>query len=211
MLPMRSISSQVLQPTSPTQISLVPGRTVKRKGLRKPSATIRRALGSELEKRGLPESPAPVAGSTRITEPFRPVGSPSEPQILRAQRSALGGRRRLDPSDAHRRIAAGVLRVAALPVVGPVEARAVAAARVEGSVGAEDDAADRMARVLLEPVVDEDQLRVRGHHRSGGRSAARAVRSRCSRRPSPPGGLGHGSERTPGVPHLGAGPPMSPS
>ncbi len=49
MLPMRSISSQVLQPTSPTQISPVPGRIVKRKGLRKPSATIRRASGSELE------------------------------------------------------------------------------------------------------------------------------------------------------------------
>jgi hypothetical protein len=37
---------------------------------------MRRLFGSELENIGLLESAAPVAGSTRIIDPLRPVGSP---------------------------------------------------------------------------------------------------------------------------------------
>ncbi len=101
-LPIRSISSHVLHPTSPTQISPVPGRIVKRNGLRRPWATMRRALGSELEKSGLPESPAPVAGSTRISVPSSVTGSPELPQVLRAQRAPFRRRRRLHAADSDR-------------------------------------------------------------------------------------------------------------
>ena len=72
----RLISSKMSHPTSPTQTSLVPGRIVNRNGLRRPWATIRRALGSALPARGLSGRPAPVSGSTRSTAPLRAVGSP---------------------------------------------------------------------------------------------------------------------------------------
>ena len=71
----RLISSQAFQPTSPAHTSLVPGRTVMRNGLRRPWATMRRALGSELVF-GLPGMAAPVSGSIRRIEPSRLVGSP---------------------------------------------------------------------------------------------------------------------------------------
>jgi hypothetical protein len=88
----RSISSQVLQPTSPTQTSLLPGLMVKRNGLRSPEATIRRALVSG-PVRGLSGSGAPVAGSIRRIVPDRPVGSPPERRswLRRAPPSAVGG------------------------------------------------------------------------------------------------------------------------
>ena len=66
---MRLISSQVFQPTSPAQISPVPGRNVKRNGLRKPWATIRRRFGSALPIAGLPAAAAPVSGFTRRIAP----------------------------------------------------------------------------------------------------------------------------------------------
>jgi hypothetical protein len=57
----RSISSHVLQPTSPIQTSPVPGRTPNLNGFRRPYATIRRALGSRLPAFGVSSSAAPVA------------------------------------------------------------------------------------------------------------------------------------------------------
>ena len=75
-----SISSQLFWPTSPAQISLVPGRIVNRNGLRKPKATIRLWLASVLAENGLPGRPAPVSGSIRTIEPSRPVGS----EVVRA-------------------------------------------------------------------------------------------------------------------------------
>src|SRR5512143_1527594 len=79
----RSISSQSFQPTSPTQISDVPGRVVIRNGLRSPLAMIRRAAGSVLEASGLVGRPAPVSGSIRMIEPFIPVGSLLVPPAVR--------------------------------------------------------------------------------------------------------------------------------
>src|SRR5262245_60867197 len=90
----RLISSHVSQPTSPIQSSLVIGRTVKRNGLRKPYATIRRAFGSELDAAGLSGMASPVEGSTRRTAPFRSTGSPLGRRKLWARRappSAVGG------------------------------------------------------------------------------------------------------------------------
>src|SRR6185436_10254379 len=88
-----SSSSQVLQPTSPIQRSLVPGLRVNRNGLRSPSATMRLAFASLLAARGLSGSPAPVAGLTRSTAPLRSAG-PATRCRLRARRappSAVGG------------------------------------------------------------------------------------------------------------------------
>ena len=90
---MRLISSQVPQPTSPSHSSLVPGRRVKRNGLRSPLAMIRRALASELLARGLSGSPAPVAGLTRMMVPSRVTGSPAVRRswLRSAPPSAVGG------------------------------------------------------------------------------------------------------------------------
>jgi hypothetical protein len=72
---MRLTSSHSFQPTSPAQISPVPGRSVSRNGLRNPYATIRRAIGSALAALGLSGSAAPVSGSMRRIVPSPPVGS----------------------------------------------------------------------------------------------------------------------------------------
>ncbi len=87
------ISSQLFQPTSPTQISFVPGRKAIRNGLRSPVAMIRRAFGSEDEARGFPEAATPVTGSSRSTEPLSPTGSPLVRRSCdrRAPPSAVGG------------------------------------------------------------------------------------------------------------------------
>ena len=69
----------------------------------------------------------------------------------------------------------GFRRSAPLPVVDGVEARAVAAAHVQLLVGPEGQAPDRMARVLLAPVLDQHLFGaeiVRAAHRE----AARGVR-----------------------------------
>jgi hypothetical protein len=80
-------------------------------------------------------------------------------EILTAQRPAFGRRGGLRAADRHRRIASRINRAAVLPVVHEVEASAVAAGRVERAVGAKREAAERVARVLLEPVLDQDALR----------------------------------------------------
>jgi hypothetical protein len=45
---------------------------------------IRRAFASLLEENGLPDMPAPVAGSTRRIAPSRVVGSPVGGALMRA-------------------------------------------------------------------------------------------------------------------------------
>ena len=92
-LTMRLISSQSFQPTSPIQISVVPGLNVNRNGFRNPSAIMRRAFGSALPASGLFGRPLPVVGSTRITVPSRFTGSPvvRESWLRSAPPSAVGG------------------------------------------------------------------------------------------------------------------------
>ena len=127
-----------------------------------------------------------MAGSTRRIAPLRPTGSPvvRRSWLRSAPPSAVGGN---IAADASRRIAAGVDRRAVLPVVDEVEAGAVAAAHVEGAVGTERQAPDRVARVLLAPVLDQHLLGA--DHRVAGRLEPRqaagddaAVRGRAGRR-----------------------------
>ena len=74
---MRLISSNEPQPTSPDQISRVPGRNVKRNGLRNPYAMIRRRRSSASAMAGLPAAALPVSGSSRRIEPFSETGCPA--------------------------------------------------------------------------------------------------------------------------------------
>ncbi len=155
---------------------------------------MRCSLTSPEEKKGLPGTPAPVAGSMRRMAPFKRRGSPNARNgALAAQRPALGGRRRLVAAHAGRGIAAGILRSrssersAVLAPVVVVEARALAARDVEIAVRAEVQAPDRVARELLTPVVDELVL-ARGPVRPGRRQPRQpaaddaAVRGRSRRR-----------------------------
>ena len=80
------------------------------------------------------------------------------PYVLRAQGSSLRGRWTHGPADTGGRIATGIHGTAVLAVVGEVEARAVAGGDVERAVGAEGQAPERVARVLLAPVLDQDLL-----------------------------------------------------
>src|SRR3954454_23810199 len=75
------------QPTSATQISLVPGRVAKRNGLRNPYARMRDALddGAAALYIGLPATPAPVSGFTRRSAPLRTRGSPAGRRTLCAR------------------------------------------------------------------------------------------------------------------------------
>ena len=134
---------------------------------------IRRALGSGRRRAGCSAAPAPVAGSTRMMVPSRETGSPAGAQVLAAQRAPFGGRRRQRGAGPARRVAAGVDRAAVLAVVDEVEAGAVAAAGVERAVGAELQGADRVAGVLLAPVLDQHLLGA-GHHVAGGLQARQA-------------------------------------
>ena len=76
---------------------------------------------------GCPACAAPVSGFTRSDRAVegRRVGRRAD--VLAAQGAALGGRRASCAAHAAGRIPAGVERVAVLPVVGEVEARAVPA------------------------------------------------------------------------------------
>ena len=152
---MRSISSQVFQPTSPTQISLVPGPE------REPER-VAQAVRDDPARVGVGAADERVAGSAgagvRVDAQDRAVEAGGSPLVRRswlrsAPPSAVGGVMRA--ADAARRVAARVERVAVLAVVGEVEARAVARADVERAVGAEGELADRVARVLLAPVLDQ--------------------------------------------------------
>ena len=71
----RSISSHVSQPTSPTQISLVVGRNVNRNGLRIAVRDDPPRVASGDARFGLPAIAAPVVGSRRRIAPSRVAGS----------------------------------------------------------------------------------------------------------------------------------------
>ena len=126
---------------------------------------MRRALASGLRPSGLVAGPAPVAGSTRMTVPLRTTGSPAGRRRLwlrSAPPRAVGGDQ--DRADAAGRVAARVLErrtAAACRRTGPSrrdEAGALAARRVQRAVGSEAQVADRVARELLAPVLDQDGL-----------------------------------------------------
>src|SRR5207244_8127677 len=83
--------------------------------------------------------------------------------VLGPQGAAFRGRRCLRPAHGNRWVAAGVRRVTALPVVDDLEARALAAADVEGAIGTELEVSDGVTRILLTPVLDQHVLGA-GHH-----------------------------------------------
>src|SRR5262249_19138431 len=92
--------------------------------------------------------------------------------VLRAQGAALRGRRLHAAADAAGRIVAGIhLRIAGLPVVDEIEARAVAGAGVQRAVRAEEQRADRVAGELLAPVLEQHLLAA--DHEIAGRLQAR--------------------------------------
>ena len=93
---------------------------------------------------GRPRAPSSRSGPA-------PAGR-HRPDVLAAERAALVGGvvARVHRGRGAREGAAG------LAVVGEVEARAVAAAHVQGAIGPERHGADRVARELLAPVVDQD-------------------------------------------------------
>ena len=117
---------------------------------------------------GLSGSAAPVVGidaagsCRRGRRDRRACGGPG---LRSAPPSAVGGVCvAADAAPAGRR--RGCVGIARLPVVDEVEARAVAAAHVERAVGAEGERADRVARELLAPVLDQHLLGA-GHHVAG--------------------------------------------
>ena len=118
---------------------------------------MRRALGSALGSGVVGKR----SSRRRVDAEERPVqagGVAGGAQVLAAQRAALGGGWGENSADATRRVAAGVERAAVLAVVDEVEAGSVAAAHVQGAVGAEVERADRVARILLAPVLDQHLL-----------------------------------------------------
>ena len=123
---------------------------------------IRRSFGSLLAPSGLSGSAAPVSGSTRMERAVEPGRVAGGAEVLAAQRAALGASaasacRRRRPADRR----TGSCGRAELAVVDVVEARAVAAGHVERAVGAEREVADRVARELLAPVLDQHLLGAR--------------------------------------------------
>ena len=194
----RLISSQSFQPTSPAQTSLVPGRVVIRNGLRRPVAIVRRTFGSLLPANGLPGSDAPVAGSTRRIDPSSPAGSPL------VRRSWL---RNAPPwSDGSPHGLTGLpswpqstnVKLAPSP---PLTYRAPSAPKVRSPI---------------------EWLGYCWHQSSISTCSGPVIRfpDAVSRERRPltthpslvgPGGVGHGSDSTPGVPQRGAVPPIAAS
>ena len=115
----RLISSQVPQPTSPSQTSLVPGRVVMQE--RVAHSRWRRSGRRCWSTRGVP--PGKLASqcsrTIRITVPFRVTGSPEVRRVLGAQGAALVARRSLSA------VAAGITGLTVVNVVetGPVSRR----------------------------------------------------------------------------------------
>ncbi len=124
-----------------------------------------------------------MAGSTRRMAPSRLAGSPvvRTSWLRRAPPSAVGGD--IDPPTPPGGSPHGLTRRAVLPIVDEVEAGAVAAAHVERAVGTEGQAPDRVARVLLAPVLDQHLLGA-DHRRCRTPAAARGGRRPRSRRRS---------------------------
>ncbi len=82
--------------------------------------------------------------------------------VLAAQGSTLGRGRSHRAATPAGWIPARVDRVAVLAVVREVEARAVTPAHVQRAIGAEGEAAERVAWILLAPVLDQHLLGARG-------------------------------------------------
>ena len=102
---------------------------------------------------------ADALAGARVDADQRPVEAhriPRRPQVLAAQCAALGVRRRRVGAGV--RVVAWVHRIPVLAPVGEVERGAVAARRIEGARGVHLQRADRVARVLLAPVLDQDVL-----------------------------------------------------
>ena len=130
---------------------------------------MRRAFGSALPASGLSGSPAPVIGIQAqhdAAQQNRLACGP--PQALGAQRAALRERREQRDADAAGRVAeridwdvlpgSGSVGATELPVVHVDVVRALAAGHVERAVGAEGEAAHRMARKLMGKPVEQDLL-----------------------------------------------------
>ena len=116
-------------------------------------------------------------------------------EALAPQGTASARWRALGAADRDRRIAARVERVAVLPVIDEVEARAVTAADVQRAVGTEHERADGVARVLLAPVLDQHLFRCR--HDVARRLEARQPSADDATVVVGPGGVGQGSAVTP--------------
>ena len=191
-------------PTSPIQISFVPGRNAKRNGLRRPYAMIRRAFGSGCRTERVVREPG---SGRRIDANDRPVERHRAPDGRRgsgAERSALGRRRRERSPDAARRVSARVRRRSVLTPVDEREARAVTPACVQRAVRAEGE--DR--RSSGSDTAGTSPRRAPARARSTTSPCAWKRRGGCSTtQPSDvgPGGVGQGSDVAPGVPQRGGG------
>ena len=87
-------------------------------------------------------------------------------QVLAPERPTFRRGCRLRAARRHGRVPTGIEGRAVLPVVREVEARAVTAAHVQGAIGPERERADRVAGVLLAPVLDQHLLTA-GHRVAG--------------------------------------------
>ena len=208
----RLISSQVFQPTSPSQTSLVPGRIVMRNGLRRPEAMIRRTLAVA----GWPRWDCPASASPGVRvrgagrrRPVRWDRREVRTSWLRsAPPSAVGGASTV--AGTARRIAARVDGAAVLAVVGEVEARAVAAGHVQRPVGAERECADRVARDTAgtSPRPAPARLPVMTSPAACSRDSRPEITQPSS---VAPGGVGQPSDVAPAEPQRGAVPPIAAS
>ena len=109
---------------------------------------MRRATGSALPASGLLGIAAPVAGLTRRIEPLRSTGSPGFRSKLCERSGAT--------------FVVGVIASVVVPAgVDDEEVGSVATADVQRAVRPERQVADRMARELLAPAVEEIQLGAR--------------------------------------------------
>ena len=90
---------------------------------------------------------APESGSIRAIVPSRVIGSPGGDQVLGAERAALrdGSPQALNASPRS-------------PMSSAVVSGAVAAADEQRAAAVEDEVADRVARELLAPVLEQDRL-----------------------------------------------------
>ncbi len=204
----RLISSQVAWPTSPVQISFVPGRNAKRKGLRNPYAITRRAFGSLLPNRGLSGSAAPVMGSTRMIVPSSVVGSEGVRRswTRSAPPSAVGGviEPPTPPGGSPHGLTTGFPNwpqssgLAASPAPtysAPSGPNVTVPIEWVGLCWHQSSMKTCSGPVITSPDAVNRERRAAAGQPSG----------------DAPGGSGQGSDSTPGVPYFGAAPPMSPS
>ena len=142
-------------------------------------------------------------GSGRRIDPEdRPVqrrGIGNRLEVLAAKRPAFGGGGR------HRASRGIPARVPHLAVVHVIEGGSVAAGDVQHSIRAEREVADRVARVLLAPVLDQHLLGA-GHHVAGGLEARQPPAHDATVRRGPRRGRAR-VRADPGFPPSGSGAP----